>query len=79
MILNELNYYSNEANKEYMSYSQFKDFIKCPAYAMAKIKENIEIGINEIKRYRFECGKWKKIFYMKREGEIIKEIKKKLK
>lgn len=38
MILNELNYYSNEANKEYMSYSQFKDFIKCPAYAMAKIK-----------------------------------------
>ena len=38
MIVNELNYYSNEANKEYMSYSQFKDFIKCPAYAMAKIK-----------------------------------------
>lgn len=38
MILNELNYYSNEANKEYMSYSQFKDFLKCPAMAMAKIK-----------------------------------------
>ena len=38
MILNELNYYSMEANKEYMSYSQFKDFLKCPAYAMAKIK-----------------------------------------
>ena len=38
MILNELNYYSVEANKKYMSYSQFKDFIKCPAYAMAKIK-----------------------------------------
>lgn len=38
MILNELNYYSNEANKEYMSYSQFKDFLKCPAMAMAKLK-----------------------------------------
>ena len=38
MILNELNYYSMEANKEYMSYSQFKDFIKCPAMAMAKLK-----------------------------------------
>lgn len=38
MELKETNYYSNEANKDYMSYSQFKDFNKCPAYAMAKIK-----------------------------------------
>ena len=38
MMLNELNYYSMEANKEYMSYSQFKDFLKCPAMAMAKLK-----------------------------------------
>ena len=38
MKLTYLNYYSQNANKEYMSYSQFKDFIKCPAYAMAKLK-----------------------------------------
>ena len=37
MKLTDLNYYSQNANKEYMSYSQFKDFIKCPAYAMAKL------------------------------------------
>ena len=38
MKLNKNNYYSKKANNEYMSYSQFKDFLKCPAYAMAKIK-----------------------------------------
>lgn len=38
MKLNKNNYYSEKANNEYMSYSQFKDFLKCPAYAMAKIK-----------------------------------------
>lgn len=35
--LTDANYYSDEANKKYMSFSQFKDFCKCPAYAMAKI------------------------------------------
>lgn len=38
MELRKNNYYSEKANNEYMSYSQFKDFLKCPAYAMAKIK-----------------------------------------
>ena len=38
MKLTKLNYYSKKANTEYMSYSQFKDFLKCPACAMAKIK-----------------------------------------
>lgn len=37
MELTDKNYYSQDANKEYMSYSQFKDFEKCPAMAMAKI------------------------------------------
>ena len=37
MELSNNNYYSQDASKEYMSYSQFKDFCKCPAYAMAKI------------------------------------------
>lgn len=35
--LNKDNYYSLEANKAYMSVSQFKDFVKCEAYALAKI------------------------------------------
>lgn len=38
MKLNNNNYYGKKANVEFMSYSQFKDFLKCPACAMAKIK-----------------------------------------
>ena len=38
MILTEANYYLNEANDDYFSVSQFKDFIKCPAMAMAKLR-----------------------------------------
>ena len=38
MKLTEKNYYSKEANLAYMSVSQFKDFLKCPAMAMAKLK-----------------------------------------
>lgn len=37
MKLTSKNYYSQEANKEYMSVSQYKDFCKCEAMAMAKI------------------------------------------
>lgn len=37
MELNNDNYYSTEINKKYMSFSQFKDFLKCEAYAMAKL------------------------------------------
>jgi len=37
MELTQKNYYSNEANMAYMSVSQFKDFLKCPAMAMAKL------------------------------------------
>ena len=38
MKLTKKNYYGKNANRNYMSYSQFKDFCKCPAMAMAKIK-----------------------------------------
>ena len=38
MILNNENYYSNEANWEYMSVSQYKQFRKCEAMAMADLK-----------------------------------------
>jgi len=42
MKLNNDNYYSKEADFEYMSYSQFKDFNKCPAMAMAKLNGEYE-------------------------------------
>lgn len=38
MKLTEATYYGTEANVQYMSVSQFKDFLKCPAMAMAKIR-----------------------------------------
>jgi hypothetical protein len=38
MKLTEETYYGTEANTQYMSVSQFKDFLKCPAMAMAKIR-----------------------------------------
>lgn len=38
MILTNENYYSLEANREYMSVSQYKDFQKCEAMAMATIR-----------------------------------------
>lgn len=36
--LTEENYYSSEASQHYMSVSLFKDFMKCEAYALAKMK-----------------------------------------
>lgn len=38
MRLTEENYYSREANLEYLSVSQYKDFQKCEAMAMATIR-----------------------------------------
>ena len=37
------NYYSTEANQEYMSVSQYKDFRKCESQAMAKIWGGFEV------------------------------------
>lgn len=39
MNLTDETYFSKEMNMKYMSASQFKDFLKCPACAMAKLKE----------------------------------------
>ena len=41
MELNKENYYSNEANLEYMSASQFKDFEKCEYEALLKVKGEV--------------------------------------
>lgn len=37
MELNQNNYYSDTANKQFFSVSQYKDFMQCEAMAMAKI------------------------------------------
>lgn len=42
MKLTNKNYYSGKANEEYFSVSQFKDFARCEAMAMAKIKGKYE-------------------------------------
>lgn len=41
-MLTEANYYGADSNRSYMSVSQFKDFLKCPAMAMAKIRGEYE-------------------------------------
>jgi hypothetical protein len=38
MKLTQQNYYGSKANQQFMSVSQFKDFLKCPSMAMAKLK-----------------------------------------
>ena len=42
MKLTNDNYYSAKANRKYMSVSQFKDFMKCPAMAVAKLNGTYE-------------------------------------
>ncbi len=42
MKLNKDNYFSAEANWQYMSVSQYKDFLKCEAAALAKLKGEYE-------------------------------------
>jgi hypothetical protein len=39
----ESNYYSSEANNEYFSVSQFKDFMNCEAQALAKIQGKFKL------------------------------------
>ena len=47
MKLTESNYYSAEANKAYFSVSQFKNFQKCPAMAMAELNGTYERGFSK--------------------------------
>ena len=42
MKLTNGNYYGAKANREFMSVSQFKDFLKCESMAMAKLKGEYE-------------------------------------
>ena len=61
MTLTNENYYSNETNREYMSVSQYKQFQKCEAAAMAQIKGEWQIGdhrarISDVTEKRFNSG-----------------------
>lgn len=42
MKLNEDTYYGKEANKAFFSVSQYKDFCKCEAMAMARVRGEYE-------------------------------------
>lgn len=42
MTLTEKIYYGTEANEQYFSASQYKDFLKCPAMAVAKLRGEYE-------------------------------------
>ena len=42
MKLNDDNYYGKEANQAFFSVSQYKDFCRCEAMAMAKIHREFE-------------------------------------
>lgn len=52
MLLTQENYFSKEANKEYISVSQFKSFVECEAQAL----HNIEVG-GENEKQAFLEGK----------------------
>lgn len=86
MKLNNQNYFSQEANMEYMSVSQFKDFAECEVLAMAKLKgEYVEekskallVGSyvdayfsNEMEQFKFENPQ---IF--KKDGTLLKDFEK---
>lgn len=47
MILNDENYYSVEADREYLSVSQYKSYLKCEAATIAQLKEEYERPTNE--------------------------------
>lgn len=46
LLLNDENYHSPEANKEFMSVSQFKEFRQCEAAALAKLNGEVEESSN---------------------------------
>ena len=47
MTVNQDNYYGDISNKEYMSASQFKDFMRCEAMAKAKVDGEFELAVTD--------------------------------
>ena len=86
MKLTKRNYYSKKADKEYMSYSQFKTFDECPAKAMAILNgeyereetESMLIGSYVDAWLDGELGKFKKQhpeIFNSRTGELKSNFK----
>jgi len=58
MKLNDDTYYSKEANQAYFSVSQYKDFCKCEAMAMAKIRGEYEQKQTKAMLIGILCDRW---------------------
>lgn len=69
--LNNKNYHGTEMRKEYMGYSQFKDFEKCEVMALAKINGEFEQPKTEALLF----GAWVDAHFSGEEEEFIEENK----
>jgi len=58
MKLNDDTYYSREANQAFFSVSQYKDFCKCEAMAMAKIRGEFEQKQTKAMLIGILCDRW---------------------
>lgn len=58
MKLNDDTYYSQEANKTFFSVSQYKDFCKCEAMAMAKVHGEFEQKQTKAMLIGTLCDRW---------------------
>lgn len=58
MKLNDDTYYGKEANQAFFSVSQYKDFCKCEAMAMAKIRGEFEQPTTKAMLIGILCDRW---------------------
>lgn len=58
MNLNDKNYYSQESNQTFFSVSQYKDFCKCEAMAIAKIRGEYEQPTTKAMLIGILCDRW---------------------
>ena len=72
--LTEETYHADYGRKKYMSYSQFKDFEKCPVMAMAKINGEYQEPSTEALLF----GSWVDAHFSGTEEEFIEQNKDKL-
>ena len=86
MRLNDDTYYGKEANQAFFSVSQYKDFCKCEAMAMAKIRGEYEQPTTKAMLIGILCDRWfegtleqlrresPNIFYCRKADQIIKRV-----
>lgn len=86
LVLTNENYYSQEANIEYMSASQYKDFEKCETHALAKIRgeyvekptTSMQVGsyVDAYFSNEMEEFKTKNPQIFKKDGTLLKDFEK---